>query len=161
MHAIAYATPCTRSTARVLHAMRVHQVMYIFPTSGPQLLMTLTMLGDLYQFLILIAFFMVAFTASFFSLSVNAQVMIRPPRHWSATPKGDATPQLSPVYFERTQPRGMRVDLMDDDFDTSLFEKLPSIFKTLLTAELDGAPPPSRNRRPAPPSLLPRWPLLP
>ena len=52
--------------------------MYIFPTSGPQLLMTLTMLGDLYQFLILIAFFMVAFTASFFSLSVNAQVMIPP-----------------------------------------------------------------------------------
>ena len=92
MHAIAYATPCTRLTARVLHAMRVHQVMYIFPTSGPQLLMTLTMLGDLYQFLILIAFFMVAFTASFFSLSVNAQVMIPPPPSLERDPQGDATP---------------------------------------------------------------------
>ena len=95
MHAIAHATPCTRSTARVLHAMRVHQVMYIFPTSGPQLLMTLTMLGDLYQFLILIAFFMVAFTASFFSLSVNAQVMIPPP---SSTP-GDPQPQETHVML--------------------------------------------------------------
>lgn len=46
--------------------------MYIFPRAGPQLLMTIHMLVDLWHFTLLIGFFTFAFTASLYALSLNS-----------------------------------------------------------------------------------------
>jgi len=45
--------------------LRLLQCMFLFPNAGPQLLMTLQMLGDLWQFIAMIAFFLIAFTSAF------------------------------------------------------------------------------------------------
>ena len=64
--------------------LRLLQCLFIFPTAGPPLLMTLQMLGDLGQFLVLIAFFLVAFTlfpaaVILGSKALEAAGVIKPP----------------------------------------------------------------------------------
>ena len=41
------------------------QVLYVFPNSGPQLLMMMSMLGDLGYFLLMIVFFLISFSCAF------------------------------------------------------------------------------------------------
>ena len=71
MRKLAAASFCVwahRACVRPTH----EQVVYIFPRAGPQLLMTIHMLVDLWHFMLLIGFFTFSFTASLYVLSLNS-----------------------------------------------------------------------------------------
>jgi hypothetical protein len=53
--------------------LRLLECMYVFPNAGPQLLMTLQMLGDLGQMLLLLSFILAAFSSAFAVLLSDQQ----------------------------------------------------------------------------------------
>jgi len=57
-----------QAVATLLVWMRVLQILFVFPSTGPLLLMTLRMLDDLWKFLMLASIIIVAFACSFYVL---------------------------------------------------------------------------------------------
>lgn len=87
--------PCQAATA-MFAWLRLLQVLYIFPTTGPLLIMTIRMFRDLYQFLILAAFVIIAFAAAFHVL-LNGEAVVEAWEAAASTPRASVSPSASEV----------------------------------------------------------------
>ena len=108
--------PCQAISA-MLAWLRLLQVLYIFPSTGPLLIMTIRMFHDLYQFLVLAAFVILAFAAAFRVL-LNGEADVA----WEAA--GVAT--------------GVATDLTSLEGVASDAPRVPITFGAVITLMLEG-----------------------
>lgn len=111
-----------QSIAAMLAWLRLLQLLYIFPSTGPMLIMTIRMLNDLISFLLLASFIILAFGAAFFVLIARSTASAYSNHRVLHSSRGASAPGISSLR---------------SDSGTLTFA---SVLTLLLEGALDGEP---------------------